>query len=172
MSPDTQPSSSVDTSEFRSMELTEDQLKDLSSVAALMFGDTNDPRSPAYVRKLERPKLRPFRMALFSLVPIIACVLITVGLTQLSLPVGGSIAIACGIFAIYCAVIARRAAICLVRVYQRFAPDKVRNSCRFEPSCSVYMIRAIEKYGLIRGVRKGIHRLRRCNVHDGGYDEP
>ncbi len=172
MSHDTQHDHSVDTSEFRSMEITADQLKDLSSVAAQLFGDANDPCSTAYVRHLERPRLRPLRIALFSIVPIIACVLIAIGLMQLGVSVGGSVAIACGIFLIYGIAIAKRAAICLVRIYQRFAPDRVRNKCRFEPSCSVYMIRAIEKYGLLRGVKKGVHRLRRCNVHNGGYDEP
>ncbi len=165
LSPDEMPG-------MRSMELTEEQLHDLGSVAAQLFGDTTDPRSPAYVRHLERPRLRPLRMAIFSVVPIIVCVLTAIGLTQLGLSGGISVAIACGMFLIYCIAIAKRASICLVRVYQRFAPDSVRNNCRFEPSCSVYMIRAIEKYGLVRGVRKGIHRLRRCNIHDGGYDEP
>ena len=34
------------------------------------------------------------------------------------------------------------------------------------------MILSLEKYGLIRGLRKGVDRLRRCNVHGGGFDDP
>lgn len=154
------------------MELTEEQLGDLGAVVGQLFGDANDPRSAAYVRQLERPTLRPLRMALFAVVPLAICALLTVVAVWLDVPVGIAIAVACAALVIYTMIIAKRAAICLVRVYQRLAPDSVRNKCRFEPSCSSYMIRAIEKYGLFRGVRKGIHRLRRCNVHNGGFDEP
>ncbi|WP_406694829.1 membrane protein insertion efficiency factor YidD [Singulisphaera sp. Ch08] len=45
--------------------------------------------------------------------------------------------------------------------------------CRFEPSCSCYMIEALRKYGLITGVRKGLGRILRCHPwHPGGYDPP
>ena len=45
--------------------------------------------------------------------------------------------------------------------------------CRFEPSCSRYMIGALRKYGLIRGLWKGLGRLLRCHPwHPGGYDPP
>ena len=59
-----------------------------------------------------------------------------------------------------------------IKCYQRFAPDKVRNKCRFEPSCSNYMLIAIDKYGLIKGIKKGKDRLKRCCPPNGGYDEP
>jgi hypothetical protein len=46
-------------------------------------------------------------------------------------------------------------------------------ACRFEPSCSRYMIGALRKYGLIRGLAKGTARLLRCHPwHPGGYDPP
>ncbi|MBD8839100.1 membrane protein insertion efficiency factor YidD [Paenibacillus sp. CFBP 13594] len=32
------------------------------------------------------------------------------------------------------------------------------------------MIQAIEKYGAIKGLSLGIHRLRKCNINGGGYD--
>lgn len=60
----------------------------------------------------------------------------------------------------------------LIRLYQRFAPEKVRNRCVFTPCCSEYMIMAVEKYGLLRGVRKGLNRLKRCKEPDGGEDYP
>ena len=51
-----------------------------------------------------------------------------------------------------------------------------RMKCRFEPSCSQYMILAIEKYGVIKGVLNGIKRLSKCNNRGdgmrGGFDYP
>lgn len=59
-----------------------------------------------------------------------------------------------------------------VKVYQRFASEKLRNSCCFEPSCSNYMMQAVNKYGVIFGVYKTICRLLRCHYPNGGIDFP
>ena len=43
--------------------------------------------------------------------------------------------------------------------------------CKFYPSCSCYMIKAIEKYGAMNGIVLGIKRLLRCHPFSkGGYD--
>lgn len=63
---------------------------------------------------------------------------------------------------IYFSVIAKKAVIWMVHLYQNKASDETRLKCVMEPSCSVYMILAVEKYGVIRGVYKGIRRLFRC----------
>lgn len=72
---------------------------------------------------------------------------------------------------IYLCVIAKRAIIWMVHLYQNKASDEIRLKCVYEPSCSEYMILAIEKYGLIRGVIKGCGRLLRCSP-PGGIDYP
>lgn len=59
-----------------------------------------------------------------------------------------------------------------VYLYQKFAPESVRSSCIFKPSCSQYMIMSIEKYGAIFGTIKGLERLSRCHAPNGGYDYP
>ena len=60
----------------------------------------------------------------------------------------------------------------LVRVYQLTSP-LVGRQCRFQPTCSHYMIGAVDKYGVIRGVLKGLWRIVRCNpLCKGGYDPP
>ncbi|MFM7130946.1 MAG: membrane protein insertion efficiency factor YidD [bacterium] len=60
-----------------------------------------------------------------------------------------------------------------IRVYQRLLSPLLGNVCRFHPSCSNYMIGAIEKYGLWRGVWKGAGRICRCHPwNPGGYDPP
>lgn len=66
----------------------------------------------------------------------------------------------------------KRFVILCILLYQRFAPDKIRNSCCFEPTCSNYMLQAIEKYGFWRGFFKGLYRLCRCHYPNGGIDNP
>ena len=44
-------------------------------------------------------------------------------------------------------------------------------ACRFAPTCSVYAIDAIKKYGPIKGGYLTIKRILRCNPWGGsGYD--
>lgn len=60
----------------------------------------------------------------------------------------------------------------LIFLYQRFAPRLIRGACLFTPSCSEYMRLSIEKYGVVKGVKKGFCRLRKCRPPNGGIDEP
>lgn len=66
----------------------------------------------------------------------------------------------------------KKFAIGLVLLYKAFAPMSLRKQCRFEPSCSTYMVMAINKYGLFIGVYKGIRRITRCCPPNGGIDYP
>ena len=63
--------------------------------------------------------------------------------------------------------------IALVRFYQRAISPLLWSQCRFSPTCSQYMIEAIQKYGPFRGVLKGLWRICRCHpLSPGGYDPP
>ena len=73
---------------------------------------------------------------------------------------------------IYFCIIGKRAVIWLIHLYQNKASDATRLRCVYEPSCSEYMILAIRKYGLLRGVIKGWKRLNRCHHPNGGKDYP
>jgi len=43
--------------------------------------------------------------------------------------------------------------------------------CRFQPTCSQYMIDAIRKHGPIKGLWRGVKRIGRCHPFGGdGYD--
>ena len=65
----------------------------------------------------------------------------------------------------------RRLLVALLRGYKRFLSPLLLPMCRFEPTCSIYMMQAIEKYGALRGVWLGIRRLSRCHVFNpGGWD--
>lgn len=58
-----------------------------------------------------------------------------------------------------------------VRAYQVALSPLFSGCCRFEPSCSNYMIEALEKHGAIKGSWLGIKRLLRCHPFGAhGYD--
>ena len=55
----------------------------------------------------------------------------------------------------------------LIRTYQlRGGGSSLWVECNYEPSCPDYMIESIDRHGLIRGVAKGMKRIRRCNNRD------
>jgi len=59
----------------------------------------------------------------------------------------------------------------LLRFYKRFISPLLPAACRFEPTCSIYMYQAIDKYGVVRGSWMGLRRIGRCHpFHPGGYD--
>ncbi len=64
-----------------------------------------------------------------------------------------------------------RVGVALIRGYRRFISPMLPPSCRFTPSCSLYTLQAIEKYGLLRGGFMGARRVVRCHpFSEGGFD--
>ena len=58
----------------------------------------------------------------------------------------------------------------LIRGYQ-VIPFIGHKSCRFSPTCSEYMIEAIDKYGIKIGLKLGLKRLKRCRPFGAcGFD--
>lgn len=58
-----------------------------------------------------------------------------------------------------------------VRVYQYAISPLLGSNCRHSPSCSNYMIQAINEWGPLKGTWLGIKRISRCHpwgTH--GYD--
>ena len=152
---------------------SEEQLHNVKEIGKELFKDEQDPRSTAYIRKLERPEISMFRVFFFYiLLPALFLTAFIVILNFLGLYIAAIVAIAAIILLAYILLAAKRILIYVIRIYQRYAPNSLRNKCRFEPSCSEYMILAIEKYGLIKGLQKGICRLKRCNINGGGFDFP
>jgi hypothetical protein len=59
----------------------------------------------------------------------------------------------------------------LLDAYKRWLSPLLPSACRFEPTCSVYMRNAVERYGVLKGVALGLARLAKCHpLHQGGYD--
>ena len=61
--------------------------------------------------------------------------------------------------------------ILLVRAYQVTLSPILGGACRFEPSCSNYMIDALKVHGPVKGALLGIWRIMRCHPFGAhGYD--
>ncbi|MDM0044548.1 membrane protein insertion efficiency factor YidD [Variovorax dokdonensis] len=66
---------------------------------------------------------------------------------------------------------AARALIALVRGYRLILSPWLGSACRFEPTCSVYAIAALQTHGAARGSYLTLRRLARCQPWcDGGHD--
>ena len=63
------------------------------------------------------------------------------------------------------------AAILAIQIYRNYLSKLVFHACCFLPSCSVYAIDAVERYGALRGGWKALGRLLRCHpLSRGGID--
>jgi putative membrane protein insertion efficiency factor len=59
----------------------------------------------------------------------------------------------------------------VLRIYKRWISPLLPSACRFHPTCSEYMIQAVETHGVARGVWMGLRRLAKCHpFHEGGFD--
>lgn len=58
-----------------------------------------------------------------------------------------------------------------IRLYRYLISPLLGVRCRFEPSCSLYAIEAIETHGAVKGGWLAARRVCRCHpLHPGGYD--
>lgn len=65
----------------------------------------------------------------------------------------------------------RRALVGLVKGYRLLLSPWLGNGCRFEPTCSVYAIGALERHGALAGTYLMLHRIGRCQPWcQGGHD--
>lgn len=59
-----------------------------------------------------------------------------------------------------------------VRVYQVMLSPYLPNSCRYSPTCSQYMIEAVQKHGALKGGWMGLKRIGRCHPWGGHGHDP
>jgi putative membrane protein insertion efficiency factor len=70
-----------------------------------------------------------------------------------------------------CGVFSAEILIFFIGIYRKAVSPLFPACCRFQPTCSQYMIDAVTKYGAIKGGLMGIWRILRCNPFSkGGYD--
>mgnify|MGYP002407707970 FL=1 len=62
--------------------------------------------------------------------------------------------------------------IALIKLYQWTISPLIGHSCLFKPTCSCYMIIALQKYGLIKGFWIGLKRIFRCRPGNEGGEDP
>ena len=139
---------------------------------------------PYLHRTLVRPKINYFLVALYVVLVVGGSIglyfgshaLLTFFAANGNLPEdfpcnSTAIWIAVGAFLIVMFFVRKRFFIFFVKMYQAYAPDRIRLRCPFTPSCSEYMVLSIQKYGVIKGIAKGLNRLNRC-YEPGGIDYP
>ncbi len=135
------------------------------------YSSSNDPRSWSYIRKYKIPKINYFRSFMHCFVPTFLAICLFYILKK-EFQIELAVYISTFILILYIFLKLKLIVKFFIELYQSLAPISVREKCRFEPSCSEYMLLCVEKYGVIKGVKKGLFRLKRCRNGDGGYDNP
>lgn len=65
-----------------------------------------------------------------------------------------------------------RLAVGIIRLYKRWVSRFLPRVCRFQPTCSDYMIEAMQRHGFWRGGWLGVKRVCRCHPFSPGGDDP
>ena len=59
----------------------------------------------------------------------------------------------------------------LIKFYQIALSPLLGSNCRFQPTCSQYMIEAINHHGVLKGISLGFKRISKCHPFGSkGYD--
>jgi uncharacterized protein len=59
----------------------------------------------------------------------------------------------------------------IVKLYQWFVSPILPNSCRFQPTCSHYMVDSLREWGVFKGLFLGVKRILKCHPWGKyGYD--
>jgi uncharacterized protein len=60
----------------------------------------------------------------------------------------------------------------ILKLYKTYLSPFLPSACRFEPTCSVYMLDAVKKYGAAKGTFIGVKRILRCQPFCKGGEDP
>ncbi|WP_074791066.1 membrane protein insertion efficiency factor YidD [Pseudobutyrivibrio ruminis] len=59
----------------------------------------------------------------------------------------------------------------LIKFYQKYISPMKTTKCPYYPTCSCYGLKAVQKYGAIKGGGLALWRIIRCNPFShGGFD--
>ncbi|MCD7857419.1 MAG: membrane protein insertion efficiency factor YidD [Clostridiales bacterium] len=132
--------------------------------AILILNDSLEANKPP----LHRPNINPVR----GLVKLLSVLVIFAFMLTLSMAFSVSWLYSAVFLLFFVIFRAKKTILWLILLYQKYAPEELRSACVFVPTCSDYMIQAIQKYGLLPGLIKGVDRLLRCHYPNGGEDNP
>lgn len=59
-----------------------------------------------------------------------------------------------------------------VRAYRLILSPWVGHSCRYQPTCSVYALEALERHGAVKGGWLAARRIARCHPWGGSGHDP
>jgi putative membrane protein insertion efficiency factor len=67
--------------------------------------------------------------------------------------------------------VSRAIAVAPIVLYRTVVSPAIPRRCKYEPTCSLYALEAVRRYGILRGLVLAGWRLLRCNPWShGGYD--
>lgn len=59
-----------------------------------------------------------------------------------------------------------------IKLYQWFISPLLGPKCRFNPTCSHYMVGAIQEWGVVKGIWLGLRRISKCHPWGSFGDDP
>jgi len=123
-------------------------------------------------RKLIRPNTNIFNAICFIFIFMLACFIISITVKLLFEKIPFILVFLFVFFSIMF-ILLKKIIIGLVEIYQHYMPESLRRCCLCMPTCSEYMILAVEKYGALKGIRKGLYRLiHTCRGTNYKFDYP
>ena len=123
-------------------------------------------------RELIRPSINIFTAFLFVLSLLAGCFVFTT-ITRIFTKNISAVMIFVFFLLVAFVVLSKKIIINVVQLYQHYSPELMRRKCLCMPTCSEYMILAVQKYGTVKGVYKGIYRLLKiCRGADYKIDYP
>jgi len=111
-------------------------------------------------REISRPETNILKAMLFilSLLALCAFITLTTSFFYNEIPLRVAFIIILFLLILF---FSKRIIVGIVELYQHYAPELLRRKCICMPTCSEYMISAVEKYGVIKGLFKGLYRVRK-----------
>jgi len=123
-------------------------------------------------RELPRPKTNVINVACFFSLLLLVCFAVSMIMKYFFEKIPFML-VFMFVFFLIIFILLKKVIIGMVELYQHYMPEFLRRSCLCMPTCSEYMILAVEKYGALKGLRKGLYRLiHTCRGIDYKIDYP